>query len=122
MRIRVGWAAGVALAVLALGVGPFSQFGSPAAQAQNFGQRVVAGSVQDANSADVSGATVFLRDTKTKSIRSYTTEASGKFRFVQVAMNDDYDLWAEKDGHKSASKTVSSWDTRKEVEEILKLK
>ncbi|HTX78004.1 MAG TPA: carboxypeptidase-like regulatory domain-containing protein [Terracidiphilus sp.] len=121
--MRARWAVGAALAMLALGVGPFSRFGSVAAQAQNnFGQRVVDGVVQDANSAEVSGATVFLRNTKTKSIRSYTTEAGGKFRFVQVNMSEDYDLWAEKDGHKSANKTVSSWDTRKDVEEILKLK
>jgi hypothetical protein len=59
---------------------------------------------------------------KTKSIRSYTSEKGGRFRFAQVNMADDFDLWAEKDGKKSAIKTVSSWDTRKEFETELKLK
>jgi hypothetical protein len=103
-------------------MGPFSQLGPSAAKAQNFGQRAVNGRVEDASSAAVSGATVFLRNTKTKSIRSYTSASDGRFRFVQVTMNDDYDLWAEKDGRKSPTRTVSSWDTRKEVEEVLKLK
>jgi hypothetical protein len=31
-------------------------------------------------------------------------------------------LWAEKEGRKSAVKTVSSWDARKEFETELKIK
>ena len=99
-----------------LGLGPVS------AQAQNLGQRAVTGSVVDANSAPVVGATVFLEDLKSKSIRSFTTDDKGHFRFAQVSMSQDYDLWAEKDGKKTAVKTVSSWDTRKEFEVELKLK
>jgi hypothetical protein len=94
----------------------------PLAEAQNLGQRVVTGSVLDANSALVTGATIFLRNTKTKSIRSYTTTKDGRFRFTQVNMAEDYDLWAEKDGKKSAIKTVSSWDARKEFETELRIK
>ena len=104
---------------LALGVVPAS---SPVAHAQNIGQRSVAGLVVDEGSAPVQGATVFLRNTKTKSIRSYTSAGNGRFRFAQVSMTDDYDLWAEKDGKKSPPKTVSSWDARKEFETELKLK
>jgi hypothetical protein len=37
-------------------------------------------------------------------------------------MSVDFDLWAEKDGKKSAAKTVSSWDDRKEFVSELKLK
>ncbi len=70
----------------------------------------------------VSGATVFLRSLKNKSIRSFTTEPGGKFRFTQVNMAEDNELWAEKDGKKSAVKTVSQWDARKEFETELKLK
>jgi hypothetical protein len=83
---------------------------------------VVTGSVVDANSATVTGATVFLQNLKTKSIRSYTSAKDGRFRFAQVNMSDDYDLWAEKTGKKSAVKTVSSWDARKEFEAELRLK
>ena len=83
---------------------------------------MVTGSVIDADSATVSGATVFLQNLKTKSIRSYTSVKDGRFRFAQVNMSDDYDLWAEKDGKKSAIKTVSSWDARKEFETELRIK
>jgi hypothetical protein len=95
---------------------------SGVAHAQNLGQRNVGGLVIDANSAAVQGATVFLKNTKTKSIRSYTSASNGSFRFAQVNMTDDYDLWAEKDGKKSPTKTVSSWDARKDFETELKLK
>jgi len=94
----------------------------PRAEAQNLGQRVVMGSVVNDESAAVAGATVFLRNTKTKSIRSYTSSKDGRFRFAQVNMAEDFDLWAEKDGKKSPTKTVSSWDARKEFEAELKLK
>lgn len=92
------------------------------AEAQNLGQRVVSGAVVDGNSVPVEGATVFLKDLKSKNIRSYTSAGHGRFRFAQVNMAQDHELWAEKDGKKSAVKTVSSWDTRKEFEVDLKLK
>ena len=115
--------AGVAFAALASGMVPsVIREVLPAVQAQNLGQRIVIGSVLDADSTAVSGATVFLRNAKTKSIRSYTSGKDGRFRFAQVNMAEDFDVWAEKDGKKSATKTVSSWDTRKEFECELKLK
>jgi hypothetical protein len=123
---RTSLVAGVAFAALAAGLVPMASRGggtaSPMAQAQNLGQRVVSGRVVDANAVDVPGATVFLKNLKTKAIRSYTSAAEGKFRFAQVNMVEDYELWAEKDGKKSAVKTVSTWDTRKEFECELKLK
>lgn len=123
MRLRARLLTGAALAALALGIVPLaSRMCVPVAQAQNFGQRVVNGIVLDAGSDVVSGATVFLRNIKTKAIRSYTSTKDGHFRFAQVNMTDDYDLWAEKDGKKSATKTISSWDTRKDIQTEIKLK
>jgi len=120
---RASLGAGLVFLTLAAGLGPMGPRAVlPQAQAQNLGQRVVTGSVVDADSAAVSGATVFLRNSKSKSIRSYTSSKEGRFRFAQVNMSEDYDLWAEKDGKKSAVKTVSSWDARKEFETELKLK
>ena len=120
---RVRLAAAVAFVALAAGVVPLASHGALLqAQAQNFGQRVVTGSVVDGDSTNVAGAIVFLRNVKTKSIRSYTSAADGRFRFAQVNMSEDFDLWAEKDGKKSATKTVSSWDSRKSFETELKIK
>jgi len=123
---RRGWKAGVALVALAAGLIPFAPAGGFAgqtvAQAQNFGQRLVAGTVLGPGDAPVLGATVFLKNLKTKAIRSYSTDDRGHFRFAQVNMAEDHELWAEKDGKKSAVKTVSTWDTRKDFESELKLK
>ena len=95
---------------------------TPAAWGQNIGQRTVSGTVLNDESHAVIGATVFLKNEKTKSIRSYTSTADGHFHFAQVNMAEDFDLWAEKDGRKSATKTVSSWDARNEFETELKIK
>ena len=112
------WAMFIALGA---GVVPAVQPGG-VAHAQNLGQRNVAGLVLDADSSPVQGATVFLKNQKTKAIRSYTSAGNGSFRFAQVNMSDDYDLWAEKEGKKSPTKTVSNWDARKEFSTELKLK
>lgn len=114
-----------AFAAMAAGLVPSGPRGSliaPAAQAQNIGERTVSGTVLNANSDPVPGATVFLKNQKTKTIRSFSSIANGHFHFAQVNMVEDFDLWAEKDGHKSAVKTVSSWDARKDFISDLKLK
>ena len=111
---------------LAAGLAPSGPQGSllapPSALAQNLGQRVVSGAVLDADSAPVVGATVFLKNEKTKAIRSYTSTEMGHYYFAQVNMAQDYDLWAEKNGKKSPTKVVSTWDSRKEFVSDLKLK
>lgn len=119
-------AAALVCAALATGIlaaGSRSNLIAPnVAEAQNLGMRVVSGAVLDADSNPVVGATVFLKNQKTKAIRSYTSTEKGHFYFAQVNMAEDFDLWAEKNGKKSATKTVSSWDTRKEFVSDLKLK
>ena len=117
---------GVVFAALAAGGFPMASQGGliapQSAQAQNLGQRVVMGRVVDGNGASVPGATVFLKNLKTKAIRSYNSDLDGKFRFAQVDMAQDHELWASKGEQKSATKTVSSWDTRKEFDTELKMK
>ena len=118
--------AAIVCGLLALGVVPAGSrsalFAPAAARGQNMGERTVSGSVLNESSQPVIGATVFLKNEKTKSIRSYISTADGHFHFAQIDMSVDYDLWAEKDGRKSAMKTVSSWDTRKQFISDLKLK
>jgi len=122
---RGSWLVAVVTGFFVIGVISSSPPGGlldPAAWGQNMGQRTVSGTVLNANSEAVPSATVFLKNEKTKSIRSYTSTADGHFHFAQVDMSIDFDLWAEKDGKKSATKTVSSWDDRKDFISDLKLK
>jgi len=122
-RAGVLAATGLSLFIFgALSAGPRNAFLSSTAMAQNIGMRTVSGTVLDGNSAPVSGATVFLKNQKTKTIRSFDSTADGHFHFAQVDMSTDFDLWAEKDSRKSATKTVSSWDARKDFITELKLK
>lgn len=115
----------IAFAALAAGVAGVQSnetlIAPASAEAQNLGMRVVSGAVLDGDDPVV-GATVFLQNQKTKAIRSYTSTEKGHYYFAQVKMVEDYDLWAEKGGKKSAVKTVSSWDSRKEFVSDLKLK
>ena len=97
-------------------------FAPPIAEAQNFGQRTIQGKVLDDADAPVAGATVFLKNVKSRDIKSFSSVADGSFRFAQVGMVEDYEVWAEMGKKKSAVKTISSFDSRKLVAFDLKLK
>lgn len=84
---------------------------APVATAQQ-AQRVVQGKVVDKDDAGLKGATVYLKDGHTLSVRSYIATDDGSFRFGQLAENTDYELWAELNGKKSSVKNLSSFDSR----------
>jgi hypothetical protein len=124
-RSRVLLLSSLIVAAAAFGVlptGPAPNPILPAAEAQNFGQRTIQGKVVDDREALVGGATVFLKNLKSRSVKSFTSTADGSFRFAQVGMVDDYEVWAEQGKRKSSVKTVSSFDSRKSVDYELKLK
>lgn len=75
--------------------------------------KMVQGKVFDANGGFLSGAIVYLEDVRTLDVRSYITEKDGVYRFEQLSRNDDYKIWAERDGKKSAVKIISSFDSKK---------
>jgi hypothetical protein len=112
------------LAAAVLGALPMAAMllAPPIAEAQNFGQRSIQGKVLDDTGTPTAAATVFLKNLKTRNVKSFTSIADGSFRFAQVGMVDDYEVWAERGKTKSAVKTISSFDSRKEVTFDLKLK
>ncbi len=120
------WIAGSLAAMAVISALParhdFLNWTAPTVKAQSFGQRTIQGKVVDDTGTPVQGATVFLKNDKTRDVKSFTSTSDGSFRFAQVGMVDDFDVWAEHASHKSAVKTVSSFDSRKAVEFDLKLK
>lgn len=82
--------------------------------------RTVRGVVTDKSESPLSGSVVFLKNTRTNSVRSSYTDDSGSYRFSGLDPNADYELHAEKDDAKSTTRTVSSFDSRKDI--VLNLK
>jgi len=93
-----------------------------AAQDKQAQLRTVRGVVADkASDNPVASAVVFLKNTRTNAIRSYIADEEGNYRFSGLDPNVDYEVHAEKDGAKSAARTVSSFDSKKEIVLNLKL-
>jgi hypothetical protein len=82
--------------------------------------RTVHGLVIDKSENPISGSVVFLKNMRTNTVRSSYTDETGGYRFSGLDPNADYELHAEKEGAKSATRTVSSFDSRKDI--LLNLK
>lgn len=99
-------------------------FGITGAQAQkknDTGTRSVEGVVFNADDSPAVGAVVQLENTKTQQIRSFITQDDGRYRFFQLSTEVDFKLKAERNGASSGSKTLSSFDSRKQAVINLKL-
>jgi hypothetical protein len=82
--------------------------------------RTVHGVVTDKSETPVPASVVFLKNTRTNAVRSYIADETGNYRFSGLDPNADYEVHAEKDGAKSPTRQVSSFDSRKDM--ILNLK
>lgn len=82
--------------------------------------RTVRGVVEDKSDSPVASSVVFLKNMRTNAVRSNYTDDTGSYRFSGLDPNADYELHAEKEGAKSQTRTVSSFDSRKDI--VLNLK
>jgi hypothetical protein len=109
------------VAVVCLGSAMLLGLSSPKLLAQDQTTRVVQGKVVDKSDVGMKGATVYLKDGHTLSVRSYIASDDGSYRFGQLAQNADYQVWAESNGKKSSVKNISSFDTHHEYNINLKV-
>jgi len=84
--------------------------------------RTLIGHVMTKQDEPVQKAIVYVKNTKTLVIKTYITEADGSYRFSGLAGNVDYEVYAEHQGTRSDTKTISSFDSRKQINFTLKLK
>src|SRR5947207_13551123 len=79
------------------------------------------GVTMDKGQSPIGSAVVFLKNTRSYAIRSYISDEQGNFRCSGLDRNIDYELHAEKDGAQSQTRTISSFDSKKEIVVNLKL-
>jgi Carboxypeptidase regulatory-like domain len=83
--------------------------------------KTVRGQVLDKDENPVAAGVVFLKNVRTNQVRSYIADPQGNYRFSGLDPNADYELHAEKDGAKSQTRNVSSFETRMDIVLNLKL-
>jgi hypothetical protein len=83
--------------------------------------RTVRGLVSDKADKPIQNAVVFLKNSRTNVVISHFTGADGNYRFSGLDPNADYEIYAESNGEKSNTRTMSSLDSRKDITLNLKV-
>jgi hypothetical protein len=84
--------------------------------------RTLVGHVLNDREQPLPKAIVYLKNTKNLAIKTYISEPDGTFRFSGLTPNIDYEVYAEHEGGRSDTKTLSGFDSRKQVSVTLKIK
>ena len=95
--------------------------GGAAAQDRGSQLRTVRGQVLSKDDNAISGAVVYLKNQRTQTVRTYISDREGNYRFSGLDPNVDYELHAEHQEQSSSKRTVSSFDSRKEIVVNLKV-
>jgi len=92
--------------------GPPPQFGN---RPKTDNTRLLTGKVLDHSDNPIPNAVVYLTNTRTRAVKTYIVSQDGTYRFPSLQPNIDYEVYAQHNGHKSDSKTVSQFDDRPQV-------
>ncbi len=77
--------------------------------------RSLIGEVHSNQGQPLADAVVYLKNTKTLVVKTFITEGNGSYRFPALSPNVDYEVHAEYKGARSDTKTLSSFDSRKQA-------
>jgi hypothetical protein len=83
--------------------------------------RTVHGSVIDSGENPVASSIVYLVNVKNQAVKTYIADDTGSYRFSGLDPNTDYELHAEHSELTSATRTVSSFNSSRDIEVVLKL-
>src|ERR1700693_3483455 len=83
--------------------------------------RLLTGRVVDKQDAPLPSSVVYLANTRTRAVKTFIVGQDGNYRVPALSPNVDYEVYAQFQGHKSDTKTVSQFDTRPQVNINLKI-
>jgi protocatechuate 3,4-dioxygenase beta subunit len=84
--------------------------------------RTLTGKVLGRQDQPIEKAIVYLKNTKTLVVKTYITDSDGGYRFPALQPNVDYEVYAEHNGARSDTKTLSAFDNRKTANIMLRIK
>ena len=90
-------------------------YGAPYAKDKGDAGRLLTGRVFDRQDNPIPGAVVYLSNTRTRAVKTAIVGADGGYRFPALSPNIDYEVYAQFNGKKSDTKTVSQFDNRQQV-------
>jgi hypothetical protein len=77
--------------------------------------RLLYGKVLDGQDNPLVNAVVYLTNTRTRTVKTYIVSQDGTYRFPSLSTSVDYEVYAQFNGHKSDTKSVSQFDDRPQV-------
>ena len=83
--------------------------------------RLLFGKVLDPQDNPVPDAVVYVTNTRTRSVKTYNVGKDGSYRFPALSSAIDYEVYAQFNGKKSDTKSVSQFDDRSQVYLVLKV-
>lgn len=83
--------------------------------------RTVHGAVLDRGENPVPSSVVYLKNVKSQAVKTYIADDTGHYRFSGLDPNADYEVHAEHGELMSPTRTVSSFDSRRDIDVPLKL-
>jgi hypothetical protein len=83
--------------------------------------RTVHGTVEDKDENPVPSGVVYLKNVKTEGVKTYIADDTGTYRFSGLDPNVDYEIHAEHNEMTSSVRTISSYDSRRDINLTLKL-
>jgi len=83
--------------------------------------RTVHGTVVDKDENPVPTSVVYLMNVKTQAVKTYIANDTASYRFSGLDPNVDYEVHAEHNELISSSRTISSFDSRRDIEVTLRL-
>jgi hypothetical protein len=83
--------------------------------------RTVHGTVENKDENPVPASVVYLLNVKTQAVKTSFTDEKGLYRFSGLDPNLDYQIHAEHDDMTSSTRSISSYDSRRDIEITLKL-
>jgi hypothetical protein len=109
---RIWIAVGLGLIVFTLGAAAFQWTNDKKDKPRDRSHRDVTGIVMLQDETPVGGAVVKLKNMRNLQVRSFITQADGKYTFQNLSSTVDFELKAEYKGMTSTARTLTIYDTR----------